>query len=195
MAGKMKFWIPDTGRMVATEAGLVPAKQGDPNWWRVSVKNGLANHTVKVDGRDIVIRGTYETDDPHEVRVLLLDGLLRCEPEDAVALGILPAAELEAAGKLGPVERKRLAEKTGKTDPASIPRAPEALHLEAHPKPRPLPDFDTMSRDKVLDWATSDDPAVAAARGEPIQVSSTWSRDRMLERIKKTLRERSGAVA
>lgn len=194
MAGKMKFWIPDSSRMVATPTGMVPARQADPEWWRVPVR-GTSNHRVSVDGRELVIRGTYETNDPHEVRVLLLDGLLRCEPEDAVALGILTADEVAGMGKLGAIERKRLMEKTGKTDPASIPRAPEALHLEAHPKPRPLPDFDTMGRDKVLEWATSDDPAVAAARGEPIQVSSTWSRDRMLERIKKTLRERSGVAA
>ncbi len=95
----------------------------------------------------------------------------------------------------GKVELDRLRAKlaaAGKTtDLEKIRRDEEALELERNPKPPALPDFDLMNRESVMDWAMSDDQEIAHQRqGDPIHVSTTWSRDRMLETIKKKLRER-----
>lgn len=198
---KMRFWIPDTERMVQDPTGrradLVPAKQVDPDWWRQVTRNKHARHLVNVEGRKIEISTEYETNDPAEVRTLIRDAGLRCEVEDAVFCGILTLAELQSMGYChGKVELKRLEDKlraAGRpSDFAAIKRDVDAALLEKHPKPPDLPDFDLMTREALFEFANNDeDPDIAKVRqGDPIHVSSTWSKERMVEKIKKTLRGR-----
>ena len=199
MAGLMKFWIPDSERVVQNprnRSETVPARQVDPEWWRVPVTHGACKHVVSVDGRKIVIQGVYETNDPAEVRALIKDGSLRCDVDDAVLLGIMSLAEVQAMGYLcGRDDAKRLNGKLAAaglpTDPAAVKKDPAVIEMEKNPKPPALPDFDRMNRDAILAWALSDDPAAEHQRqGAPIPLSTTWSRERMIERVKKTLRER-----
>jgi hypothetical protein len=192
---KMKFWIPDNSKHLPGPGGrLVPAKQVDPNWWQVPVEPGRATKVVSVGGRRITLNGGYyETADPEEVRVLMTDATVRCIPEDAVALGILSLADIQKLGVTVSVDgiKAKLAAKGLPTDLEEIPRNQESVAAEANPKPPRLPDFDTMKREDLVDWAMGDDSEVTAQRlGDPIHLPSTWSRERMVERIKKTLRER-----
>lgn len=192
---KMKFWVPDNSKRLPGPGGrLVPAKQVDPNWWQVPVEPGRCTKVVNVGLRKITLNGGYyETADKEEVRVLITDASVRCIPEDAVTMGILTLKDLQELGVPVSVAAIKAKLEANGMPPIveEIPKNPETVEAEKNPKPPRLPDFDTWKREDLTDWAMGDDPdAVAQRLGDPIHLPSTWSRERMLERIKKTLRER-----
>lgn len=116
-----------------------------------------------------LIRGSYETSNPAEVKVLLKVGSLFFNPQDAVDEGIFTAEEMIAMGW------------TVKP-PAGQEVKPEAIKVPAVDLPDPLPDFDTISKSALVDWADAQDP--------PIHLDRRKRKDDLAEEVRAILKER-----
>jgi len=190
---KVAFWIP-----IISDETAVQRKKSRPNdWWDVNkwgwdIVNPNGAHRTYVHGREIqFVAGVYHTDNPNDVAVLLTDPIAKCRRADIVVAGIYTLSEMQSKGYLKRPDEieecRRLCAEAG-VDPET--KSDEARKM-AEVVLYALPDFDRMSREEVLTWASDDSASGKLMRGTaqiPLSLSAT--KDEMVRNIRATLVER-----
>lgn len=94
------------------------------------------------------IRGAYKTTNPAHCKVLMQVGSLDFNPQDAVDEGIFTAGEMKKMGwdVIAPPDAK--------------PEDVEVKEPVVEALPDPLPDFDTMTKENLANWAGEQDPPI-----------------------------------
>jgi hypothetical protein len=130
--------------------GMPPINTSDPAMLKMAAEQGakISIGEIKIYKlRDKIpngmIRSRYETKDPAQVRLLMKVGSLDFDPQDAVDEGILTAEEVTKMG--WKVEAP--------PEPVEVVSVPDEI-------PDPPPDFDTMKKDELIDWANEQEPPI-----------------------------------
>lgn len=140
----MKFWLPVRFEPV----GKPPIVTDDPDTIKELKRQGQpmrrAEFRIQVGGNKVFIR--QETDEKEQAvcKALMECGQLEFNPQDAVDEKIFTKGEMIAMGFMQPDPEEEVEVK-----------APEVEEL-----PPALPDFDTMSKAHLVEWADSQNPPI-----------------------------------
>jgi hypothetical protein len=150
-------------------------------------QHGKGGHgSVRIKAlNNLVIKDEYETSDPTEVKVLLKDKVLKCNPADAVVCGILTLEEMQTMGFLhDPEDQAVLKSRLSESDKPETPP-------DAKPLLPPLLEFATEFKAKIFEWANDDTPEGHKVRGtDVIPISATLTKEAMVKAIVKELKKR-----
>lgn len=130
--------------------GMPPTVESDPGMLKTYADRGaqiiigeIRIHKLKDRIPGGMIRGRYATTDRAECEILLKVGTLDFNPQEAVDEGIFTYDEMMKKG----------------FDVRPLPEAP-AVKTEVEEVPEPLPDFDTMTIPRIVEWGLNQDPPI-----------------------------------
>lgn len=167
----VQFWIPRSG-----DDDIRALKFRRPNdWWDigiwgVDIVNLRGAHRVTTEVGEVQFHGGFlETDNPHIVRALLKDVVAKCRHADIVAAGIFTLPQMQEMGYCKEQHEidavVKMCAEVG-ADPYS--QSDKAKKMSESVALRPLPDFDRMTEQAIINWATDDSADGRVLRGSAI---------------------------
>jgi len=158
----------------------------------VKSPDGPGNHgMVRIPKWGLVVRDEHWENRREVVEMLLTDRVLKSDPADAVVAGIMTLEEVQAMGFLHDKEEmKALNERLGIKEEPEEP-APVKPEIKKHSLPE-LPNFSTMRRKEIIEWANEEGEEYDDARGgqEPFCVNPMYNKERVVEFIMRNLKKR-----